>query len=40
LRGLEEGGYETWRAKSSCLEKEAAGKITASLVRQLGALAA
>ena len=32
LRGLEEGGYETWRAKSSCLEKEAAGKITASLL--------
>jgi hypothetical protein len=39
LRGLEEGGYETWRAKSSFLDKEAAGKITASLVRQLGALA-
>jgi hypothetical protein len=39
-RGFEEGGYETWRAKSSCLEKEAAAKITASLLRQLGALAA
>jgi hypothetical protein len=40
LRALDEGGYETWRAKSSCLEKEAAGKITASLLRQLAALAA
>lgn len=40
LRGFAEGGYETWRAKSSCLEKEAAAKITASLQRQLGALAA
>jgi neutral ceramidase len=39
MRGFAEGGYETWRAKSSCLEKEAAGKITASLLRQLGALA-
>lgn len=40
LRGFEEGGYETWRAKSSYLEKEAATKVTASLLRQLGALAA
>ena len=40
LRGFEEGGYETWRAKSSYLEKEAAAKMTASLLRQLGTLAA
>ena len=39
LRGFAEGGYETWRAKSSYLEKEAAAKITASLLRQFGALA-
>jgi neutral ceramidase len=39
LRGFAEGGYETWRAKSSYLEKEAAAKVTASLLRQLGALA-
>jgi len=39
LRGFAEGGYETWRAKSSFLEKDAAAKITASLLKQLGALA-
>jgi len=33
------GGYETWRAKSSYLEKNAAPQIVASALRQLGSLA-
>ena len=35
----ENGGYETWRAKSSYLEVMAAPKMIASAVRQLGKLA-
>ncbi len=34
------GGYETWRARSSYLEVEAAGKITRRLEEMLGALQA
>jgi hypothetical protein len=34
------GGYETWRAKSSYLEVEAAPKLVASAIRQLGRLGA
>lgn len=34
----EQGGYETWRAKSSYLEKEAAPKLVACALRQLGRL--
>jgi hypothetical protein len=34
------GGYETWRARSSYLEVEAAPKITAKLIEMLGVLAA
>ncbi|MBM3736742.1 MAG: hypothetical protein FJW39_13250 [Acidobacteria bacterium] len=33
------GGYETWRAKSSYLETEAATKLVAAAVRRLGAIA-
>ncbi|MEO7651578.1 MAG: hypothetical protein ABIZ80_14020 [Bryobacteraceae bacterium] len=36
VEGHEQGGYETWRAKSSYLEKEAAPKLVASALRQLG----
>ncbi len=39
LRAFQEGGYETWRAKSSYLEPAAASVMTASILRQLGALA-
>lgn len=39
VQGHEAGGYETWRAKSSYLEKEAAPKMVASALRQLAALA-
>lgn len=35
----ENGGYETWRAKSSYLEKHAAPKMVAAALRQLEALA-
>jgi hypothetical protein len=35
----ENGGYETWRAKSSYLEKEAAPKMVAAALRLLGKLA-
>jgi hypothetical protein len=35
----EQGGYETWRAKTSYLEKEAAPKITAAALRRLETLA-
>ena len=38
VEGHEMGGYETWRAKSSYLEKLAAPKLVASAVRQLGML--
>jgi hypothetical protein len=34
----ENGGYETWRAKSSYLEVTAAPKMVASAVQQLGKL--
>ena len=37
--GHELGGYETWRAKSSFLEKQAAPKMVAAALRQLGRLA-
>jgi hypothetical protein len=35
VEGHEQGGYETWRAKSSYLEKEAATRLAASALRQL-----
>lgn len=35
----EQGGYETWRAKTSYLEKEAAPKITAAMLSRLQSLA-
>jgi len=38
VEGHELGGYETWRAKSSYLEKQAAPRMVASAVRQLGML--
>ena len=38
VEGHELGGYETWRAKSSYLEKQAAPKLVASAMRQLGML--
>lgn len=34
----EQGGYETWRAKTSYLEKEAAPKIVAAALRRLDAI--
>jgi hypothetical protein len=33
------GGYETWRAKSSYLEKGASEKMVAAMLRQLGKIA-
>lgn len=39
LRAFGEGGYETWRAKTSYLEKEAAPKMVAALERGLRMLA-
>ena len=39
VEGHEAGGYETWRAKSSYLEKTAAPKFVASALRQLASLA-
>ncbi len=38
VEGHEVGGYETWRAKSSYLEKQAAPKMTAAALRRLGVL--
>jgi hypothetical protein len=35
----EQGGYETWRAKTSYLERNAAPEITGSMLRRLEALA-
>jgi hypothetical protein len=35
----EEGGYETWRAKTSYLEKQAAARIVAAMQRRLAAIA-
>jgi hypothetical protein len=35
----EQGGYETWRAKTSYLEKEAAPKIVSATLRRLNAIA-
>jgi hypothetical protein len=35
----EQGGYETWRAKTSYLEKEAAPKIVAATLRRLNTIA-
>jgi hypothetical protein len=35
----EQGGYETWRAKTSYLEKEAAPKIVDAALRRLNAIA-
>jgi neutral ceramidase len=37
-RGMDEGGYETWRAKSSCLEREAGPKLVAAALRRLEAV--
>ena len=39
VQAHEHGGYETWRAKSSYLEKEAAPKMVAAALRGLAALA-
>jgi neutral ceramidase len=39
VEAFSQGGYETWRAKSSCLETQAAPRMTASLLRQLHTLA-
>jgi neutral ceramidase len=39
VEGHEAGGYETWRAKSSYLEKTAAPRFVASALRQLESLA-
>jgi hypothetical protein len=36
---LEQGGYETWRAKTSYLEKNASPKLVAALLGRLGSLA-
>ena len=38
VEGHQQGGYETWRAKSSFLEVDAAPKIVASALRQLDTL--
>ena len=38
VAAFEVGGYETWRAKSSCLEVEAAPKLVAAVRRRLEAL--
>jgi hypothetical protein len=35
----EQGGYETWRAKTSYLEKEAAPKVVSATLRRLNAIA-
>jgi hypothetical protein len=35
----EQGGYETWRAKTSYLEKEAAPKVVAATLRRLNSIA-
>jgi hypothetical protein len=40
VEGHRTGGYETWRAKSSYLETDAAPKLVASAIRQLGRLGA
>jgi len=32
------GGYETWRAKSSCLEEQAASRLTSAALRRLEAV--
>ena len=39
VEGHELGGYETWRAKSSYLEKEAAPKMVSAALRRLEAVA-
>ncbi|MBI3698742.1 MAG: hypothetical protein HY238_28370 [Acidobacteria bacterium] len=38
VEGHELGGYETWRAKSSYLEREAGPKLVAAVIRGLGKL--
>ncbi len=38
LEGMEQGGYETWRAKTSHLEPTAETKVVAAALRQLKAL--
>ena len=38
-RAHEQGGYETWRAKTSYLEKHAAPKIVAAMLRGIKQLA-
>lgn len=38
LEGFDQGGYETWRAKSSYLEREAGPKLVAAVMRRLEAL--
>lgn len=39
VKDFELGGYQTWRARTSCLEREAAPKLVAAMLRQLDALA-
>lgn len=39
VEAMELGGYETWRAKSSFLEKHAAPKMVQAMMRRLGELA-
>lgn len=39
VEGMEQGGYETWRAKSSYLEKNTAPRMVSSALKQLNALA-
>ena len=39
VEGHRNGGYETWRAKSSYLEVQAAPKLVAAALRGLAALA-
>ncbi len=39
VKDFELGGYQTWRARTSCLERQAAPKLVAAMLRQLNALA-
>ena len=39
VEGHRQGGYETWRAKSSYLEPEAAPKMVAAALRRLASVA-
>ncbi len=39
VKDFELGGYQTWRARTSCLERQAAPKLVAAMLRQLNLLA-